>query len=233
MGNGATNEVMDDDWSCKYACFVQSQNIGNWNTTEKESNWDQATTNAPLRQLNATSRPHKSTKTPLVPNMKTNSQNKRYKGMTRIRCAVFLAVFLCNGICALQLSMVASRAPFQQSYEGSSSRNLNSLKRSISPPAPKDGVTSSLVSNLAIVALKMRLKGQTHVGCDVTASSSDVLLKGEVGPVTVRGRGWQSNLGLTCRAIEATVDKCCLDMGRMLTNQKLVLTTPGESVLCF
>lgn len=48
-----------------------------------------------------------------------------------------------------------------------------------------------------------------------------------MGPVTVKGRGWRSSLGLTCRAIEATVDECQLDMGRVLANQKLVLTTPG------
>jgi len=162
--------------------------------------------------------------------MQLSQENTSMSRIMRIRCIIVFAV-LCNSICALQLSMVASRAPFQPSYDGPSSRNNNFSQRSISSTSTKDGVTSSLISNLAVVALKMRLKGQTYVGCDVTASSSDVLLKGEVGPVTVRGRGWRSNLGLTCRVIEATVDKCSLDMKRVLTNQKLVLITPGESFL--
>lgn len=46
--------------------------------------------------------------------------------------------------------------------------------------------------------------------------------------MTVKGRGWKSPLGLTCRAIEATVNECSLDMGRVISNQKLVLTTPAE-----
>lgn len=110
--------------------------------------------------------------------------------------------------------MVASRAPlsgFGQSIGSASSQ-----------------VTGGLISNLAEVALKLRLASQTGVKCDVTADSANLLLRGRVGPVTVKGRGWQSRLGLTCRAIEATVDTCDLDMGRVLSNQKLVLTTPGE-----
>jgi len=77
------------------------------------------------------------------------------------------------------------------------------------------------------MALKRRLKDQTHVSCDLTADSSQLLL-GRVGPVTVKGRGWKSPLGLTCRAIEATVNECKLDMGRVISNQKLVLITPAE-----
>lgn len=90
------------------------------------------------------------------------------------------------------------------------------------------GVTSGLISTLAVAALKLRLAEQTGVKCDVTASSTDLLLKGRVGPVTVKGRGWGSPLGLTCRAIEATVGVCELDIGRVIQNQKLVLTTPAQ-----
>lgn len=91
-------------------------------------------------------------------------------------------------------------------------------------------MTSNLISQLACVALKRRLKEQTHVSCDLTADANQVL-QGRVGPVTVKGRGWQSPLGLTCNAIEATVNECKLDMGRVISNQKLVLTTPGRLVL--
>eukprot|EP00536_Pseudo-nitzschia_multiseries_P013900 jgi/Psemu1/213138/e_gw1.629.63.1 len=77
------------------------------------------------------------------------------------------------------------------------------------------------------MALKRRLTDQSHVSCDLMSDSNNLLF-GRVGPVTVKGRGWQSPLGLTCRAIEATVGECSLDMGRVISNQKLVLTTPAE-----
>ena len=149
-----------------------------------------------------------------------NEQSKR----ARVRIVVCLLVFLCNGICALQLSMVASRAPFG-AFDGSSM----STRKSTPFKQPQSDLSSNFISQLAVMALKRRLKGQTHVGCDLTANS-DLLLKGQVGPVTVNGRGWQSSLGLTCRAIEATVGSCQLDMGRIMSNRKLVLTTPGKDL---
>ena len=117
---------------------------------------------------------------------------------------------------ALSLSMVVS---------GSSRGSLGS-KSSIS--AQPVSVTSALISQLAVVALKLRLKDQAGVKCEVTVSSSDLLLRGRVGPVTVKGRGWKSSLGLTCRAIEATVETCELDSSRILQSQKLVLNTPAK-----
>jgi hypothetical protein len=143
------------------------------------------------------------------------------------RLVLCLAWILCNGINGFQLSMVASRAPFGTNFDSSSNvRSQNSYASS--SQTSSGGVTSGLISSLAVVALKLRLQDQTHVSCDVTASSSNVLLRGQVGPVTVKGRGWQSRLGLSCRAIEATVDACDLDMGRIIANRKLVLTTPGK-----
>jgi hypothetical protein len=101
------------------------------------------------------------------------------------------------------------------------------------PSAPSTGVSSSIISHLAETALKRRLRDQSGVTCDVTANSGDMLFKGKVGPVTVKGKGWQSPLGLTCRALEATVDTCELDMGRVLSSQKLVLTRPGTCMCLF
>jgi hypothetical protein len=157
--------------------------------------------------------------------MQLNARHLRLRTM-RIRLLVCFAVFLSNGICALQLSMVSS-APFGKYDSAPLSQNKNSLSQRVQSSS-SPGVTSTLISQLAVMALKRRLMGQTHVSCDVKASSSNVLLKGQVGPVTVKGRGWQSRLGLTCRALEATVDSCQLDMGRILANQKLVLTVPGK-----
>ena len=115
---------------------------------------------------------------------------------------------------ALCLTMVAS---------GSSRGPLGNMDI----PQPVS-VTSGLISQLAILALKRRLAKQAGVKCDVTVSSSDLLLRGRVGPVTVKGRGWHSSLGLSCRAIEATVETCELDSGRILQSQKLVLNSPAK-----
>lgn len=91
----------------------------------------------------------------------------------------------------------------------------------------KVSVTSTLISNLAVVALKLRLAKQSSVTCDVKASSSKILLNGTVGPVSVKGRGWSSPLGLTCRAIDASVDTCMLDMNSVIKNRKLILIEPA------
>ena len=147
------------------------------------------------------------------------------------RLFLCLAWILCNGINGFQLSMVASRAPFgtnSGTNSDSSSKIRSQNSYASSSQTSSRGVTSGLISSLAVVALKLRLQHQTHVSCDVTASSSNVLLRGQVGPVTVKGRGWQSQLGLSCRAIEATVDACDLDMGRIIADRKLRLTTPGK-----
>eukprot|EP00980_Cylindrotheca_fusiformis_P018519 scaffold6124_cov122-Cylindrotheca_fusiformis.AAC.38 len=143
----------------------------------------------------------------------------------KLRLPVILGILLCHGMCAFELSMVASRAPFGRNpLQGKNRAAANRRSR----PAVADSVTSGLISQLAVGALKLRLKSQTHVSCDVTASSSDIIMRGQVGPVTVKGRGWGSKLGLTCRVIEATVNQCELDIGRALSNQKLVLTVPAE-----
>ena len=143
--------------------------------------------------------------------------------------------------CGLQLSMVASRAPIGQhkSFSRGTKIDNNSrgdrIERKIpsSPGSSDNGsqsssVSSNLISRLACMALKRRLRSHTQVSCDVSADSNN-LFHGRVGPVTVKGRGWQSPLGLTCKALEATVGECKLDMGRVISSQKLVLTTPGAS----
>ena len=129
----------------------------------------------------------------------------------------------CN-VSGLQLSMVSSSRPsstFKNSF-----RAPNPLASS--GPASGLDITGGLISQLAVIALKLRLADHTDVSCDVSCRSSDLMLRGRVGPVTVKGRGWKSGLGLTCRAIEATVDACELDPGRILSNRKLVLTTPAK-----
>jgi len=141
-------------------------------------------------------------------------------------CLVIATAASIHGTCGLQLSMVASRTPFQKSRGQTLERNIP-FSKPTARSSPSSSVTSTFISQLACMALKRRLEDQTHVSCDLTAESNNLLF-GKVGPVTVKGRGWRSPLGLTCRAIEATVNECTLDMGRVISNQKLVLTTPAE-----
>lgn len=124
----------------------------------------------------------------------------------------------------------------QRSSEGlsSSSSQRDAFKKSIAqaasflpPPPGADLISSSLISHLAVMALKSRLKEERDVSCEVAFSSSELLLNGRVGPVTVRGKGWRSGRGLTCRAIEATVNQCELDSSKLLSNRKLLLMTPA------
>jgi hypothetical protein len=121
---------------------------------------------------------------------------------------------------ALTLSMVASRP-----------RGPNWFPKTASTPFARmpslDSVSSSLVSQLAIVALKLRLARQESVDCQVAPLQPLDLMQGRVGPVTVTGTAWQSGLGLTCRAIQARVETCELDLKRLLSDRKLVLQVPA------
>jgi len=87
--------------------------------------------------------------------------------------------------------------------------------------------SSGLISTLAIGALKRRLKDNTKVECNVNVDTNE-LMRGKVGPVTVKGRKWMSPLGLSCRSIEAIVDQCSLDMASMIQNRKLHLNVPAR-----
>jgi hypothetical protein len=106
------------------------------------------------------------------------------------------------------------------------SGNVQLQASTMFPGSPMD-VSSGLISQLAVIALKLRLASQSDVSCDVTANPFD-LMRGRVGRVTVSGQGWASAKGLTCRSIEAQVDSCELDIQKIFTDQKLRLTVPAE-----
>jgi len=97
------------------------------------------------------------------------------------------------------------------------------------------GVTSAVISQLAVAALKLRLAESSSVVCDVTASSANLLLQGRVGPIVVKGKRWASPMGLTCRAIEASVAICYLDVTAIVSRRKLVLIEPaiGDAMVAF
>jgi len=106
--------------------------------------------------------------------------------------------------------------------------SLSSLFAVIDPiTVNKNDVSSSLISNLAIIALKIRLAKNSGVSCKVNASSSKIMFDGMVGPICVKGRGWESPLGLSCRAIEAQVESCFLDIRSIIQNRKIKLIEPA------
>ena len=113
--------------------------------------------------------------------------------------------------------------------------NNNQRNNSSQPPSTQEGVTSTLISSLAIIALKLRLKSQSSVQCNVQSSSKELLLNQSVGPVSVKGRDWVSPLQLTCKAIQADVNTCLLDMNSVLTKRKLILLEPakGTAMIAF
>ena len=115
-----------------------------------------------------------------------------------------------------------------------STRN-NNQRRNSSSSAKNEGVTSTLISSLAVVALKLRLESQTSVKCTVQSSSKELLLKQSIGPVSVRGKDWSSPLRLTCRVIQADVATCMLDMNSVLKKRKLILLEPakGTAMIAF
>jgi len=102
------------------------------------------------------------------------------------------------------------------------------------PKNSKGGITSGLISNLAIAALERRLGDDARVDCIVQAEPHDLLL-GRVGPVVVKGTEWCSPLGMSCRAIEAKVGNCMLDMASVVQRQKLILNVParGSALVTF
>eukprot|EP00586_Coscinodiscus_wailesii_P011541 CAMPEP_0172509622 /NCGR_PEP_ID=MMETSP1066-20121228/221738_1 /TAXON_ID=671091 /ORGANISM="Coscinodiscus wailesii, Strain CCMP2513" /LENGTH=284 /DNA_ID=CAMNT_0013288201 /DNA_START=145 /DNA_END=999 /DNA_ORIENTATION=- len=114
-------------------------------------------------------------------------------------------------------------------FEGVATKHNGNARRSPPQITPNSssGVTSNLISYLAVAALKLRRKDQTSVKCFVNSSPSEII-RGRLEKATVTGKGWSSPLGLTCRAIEATVTNCELDMGKVLSKRKLHLVIPAK-----
>lgn len=152
--------------------------------------------------------------------------------------ALLLQLFVV--VCALVFDLYCATADaflmtMSSSSSSSSSRSAkNILQRGADmlpkpPLLPMENISSALISQLAVVAIKSRLKSrESTVSCDVAFSSSELLLRGRVGPVTVKGSSWKSGLGLTCRRIEANVDQCELNTKRLLQDQKLSLIEPAK-----
>ena len=151
--------------------------------------------------------------------MSKNTRNSSPVGLSRLLSFLSIVATLYNTD-AFQVSTNPSSVIKTARWSSSPSSSFG--------PASPLGISSNLISQLAVVALKLRLKDQAGVVCNVESRSSELLLGGRVGPVTVKGRGWQSGLGLTCRAIDATVDTCELDVARVLSKRKLRLIRPAN-----
>mmetsp|Transcript_34689 Transcript_34689/g.80219 ORF Transcript_34689/g.80219 Transcript_34689/m.80219 type:complete len:321 (-) Transcript_34689:330-1292(-) len=112
---------------------------------------------------------------------------------------------------------------------------LSSNRRSDGKPSPYSPttslfgreITSSLISALAITAVRLRLSPTASVSCDVTASPTG-LIGGRVDGVIVSGKNWRSPLNLTCRLIEASVKDVLIDYSSVVTRQKLLLRVPAR-----
>ena len=147
-------------------------------------------------------------------------------------------VMVTNTTNAFYLSMVGSTSDVTSRGSTNHIGNSNNIRRlsktSISQTtnsaAQSFDLSSGLISQLAVVAIRSRLRSHTNVACDVTARNNGLIFGSFfVGPCTVKGTGWQSGLGLTCRAIEATVAECELDKSRVVADRKLVLKQPCTS----
>lgn len=143
----------------------------------------------------------------------------------------FLIIFTTGSIlvCAKSVSgflLVPSLASSRISVSSRLSSSSNPLQN-FAPFGTKEA-SSRLISELAIIALKRRLAQHTSVRCDLHADPRELVQRGRIGPVSVKGRGWQSGLGLSCRAIEASVESCELDARRIASDRKIVLTRPAR-----
>lgn len=146
----------------------------------------------------------------------------------RVLFRLLVAALMSGGTNAFQQQPSIRSLCLQESAYATPGRQLFSATSALSASNSQSfDLSSGLISSLAVLALKARLTAQTSVECDVTARSQGLIF-GRVGPVTVKGRGWQSSLGLTCRAIEATVEVCELDKSRVVVDRKLVLQQPGK-----
>ena len=121
---------------------------------------------------------------------------------------------------------------FRDASDRTRCRQASLKKQNIGPLYISSGLnlgsmSGNLISQLAVFAIQVCLKEYSDVSCDVSSLPQD-LFQGKIGPVTVKGKDWRSSRDLTCKAIEASVDMCKLDIGRVMSEQLLVLTSPAE-----
>jgi len=95
------------------------------------------------------------------------------------------------------------------------------------------GDVGGLLAAVAEVALKSRLRTWTSVTPEVRANVGDVM-QGRVAGVTIRGRGWCSPLGLSCRTLAVAVPGGAgIDVEALFARQRILLRAPavGDGVV--
>lgn len=143
-----------------------------------------------------------------------------------LRWVALVVIITLPCIHALQVSMMASTSQNEHARPLLQPHSIRFIPPPTAPPGATD-ITSQLISQLAILAIKNRLKEEKEVTCDLQFQSLESLLRGRVGPVTIKGRGWRSGRNLSCRVLEATVSECELDIPKLLSHRKLLLTKPA------
>lgn len=96
------------------------------------------------------------------------------------------------------------------------------------------------IAQFAEMAIKMILAEQALVQFEMAAASSSSsahessvaaatadLWRGKIGPLSLKGRCWQTKKGLSCRALEVSVSSFELDMPAMVHRQKIVIRSHG------
>jgi hypothetical protein len=96
------------------------------------------------------------------------------------------------------------------------------------PPVVPGKLSSEVISQMATLAIKNRLSRHNDVSVEISNPADLLLLQGRVGPATVKGTGWRTSRGLSCREVEASVERCQLDVSRMLSERKIALTRPAQ-----
>jgi hypothetical protein len=154
--------------------------------------------------------------------------------------AILLVSLLLSSGQSFQLSMMVASKPTTPAFTSKSSvqdddnGDSQRIRQRINFATLKTGgqnimdPASMAVSQLTELAIKLRLTEYRDVTCEVYSKPTDVLLRGRVGPVNVKGRLWKSRRGLSCQAIEATLETCELDINRALSRQELILSRPAQ-----
>lgn len=96
-------------------------------------------------------------------------------------------------------------------------------------------LSGPVVAQFAEVAIKLRLADCTSVQCEVSeeamsasSATTDLILRGKIGPFSLKGKNWQTKRGLTCRAIEVSLQSLELDLKAMVQRQNFVIQSHGQ-----
>lgn len=132
-----------------------------------------------------------------------------------------------GGACGKMIKGATSSAPRAPAARRATRVPVRAL---LGPPL---GDVGGVLNVAAEVALKSRLRAWTAVSPSIVANVGDVM-QGRVAGVTIRGRGWRSPLGLSCRTLEVAVPRGAgIDVDALFQRQRILLSAPvtGDGVV--